>query len=105
MHQTLMGQAPADAQNCCSVYCICVALEGMSGDALKSSIAAKASMASVSLLVHAWKQETSVSQGNFSHSLAEWAMTACLFFAKDVRRLQAAKAAQKWEPFAVEELR
>ena len=44
-------------------------------------------------------------QGNFSHSLAEWALTACLFFAKDVRRLQAAKAAQKWEPFAVEELR
>ena len=46
-----------------------------------------------------------VLQGNFSHSLAEWAMTACLFFAKDVRRLQAAKAAQKWEPFSVEELR
>ncbi|KAK9824989.1 hypothetical protein WJX81_004929 [Elliptochloris bilobata] len=44
-------------------------------------------------------------KGNFSHSIAEWALTACLFFAKDVRRLQAAKAVQKWEPYAVEELR
>jgi len=44
-------------------------------------------------------------QGNFSHSLAEWALTACLAFAKDLPRLRAAKAASKWEPFAVEELR
>lgn len=44
-------------------------------------------------------------QGNFSHSLAEWALTACLTFAKDIPRLQAAKAARKWEPYAVEELR
>lgn len=44
-------------------------------------------------------------QGNFSHSLAEYTLAACNWFAKDFPRLRAQQKAKKWEPFDVEELR
>lgn len=44
-------------------------------------------------------------KGVYSHSLAEYALTACNWFAKDLPRLQAAKKAHNWDPYAVEELR
>ena len=44
-------------------------------------------------------------QGVYSNSLAEYALTACNWFAKDLPRLQRAKADRKWEPYEVEELR
>lgn len=44
-------------------------------------------------------------QGNFSHSLAEYTLTACNWFAKDLPRLRAQQKARQWKPFDVEELR
>ncbi len=44
-------------------------------------------------------------QGVYSDSLAEFALAACSYFAKDLPRLQRAKADKKWDPFEVEELR
>lgn len=44
-------------------------------------------------------------QGPYSHSLAEWAITACSYFAKDLPRLKAQQKDRKWEPYFVEELR
>jgi len=44
-------------------------------------------------------------QGTFSHSLAEYALTSCLYFAKCIPQLQANQRANKWEPLYVEELR
>ena len=44
-------------------------------------------------------------QGSFSHSLAEYTLAACNWFAKDFPRLRAQQKARKWEPFNVEELR
>ncbi|KAF6261211.1 hypothetical protein COO60DRAFT_801988 [Scenedesmus sp. NREL 46B-D3] len=44
-------------------------------------------------------------KGVYSHSLAEYALTCCSWFAKDFPRLLAAKAARNWEPYDVEELR
>eukprot|EP00879_Flechtneria_rotunda_P004882 GHRR01005156.1.p1 GENE.GHRR01005156.1~~GHRR01005156.1.p1 ORF type:complete len:377 (+),score=95.91 GHRR01005156.1:267-1397(+) len=44
-------------------------------------------------------------KGVYSHSLAEYAITCCNWFAKDFARLVAAKAARKWDVFEVEELR
>eukprot|EP00882_Tetradesmus_deserticola_P009275 GHRQ01009786.1.p1 GENE.GHRQ01009786.1~~GHRQ01009786.1.p1 ORF type:complete len:398 (+),score=168.14 GHRQ01009786.1:291-1484(+) len=44
-------------------------------------------------------------KGVYSHSLAEYALTCCSWFAKDFPRLLAAKAARSWEPYDVEELR
>ncbi len=44
-------------------------------------------------------------QGSFSHSLAEYTLAACNWFAKDFPRLRAQQKAKKWEPFNVEELR
>ncbi|CAL5219435.1 g1265 [Coccomyxa viridis] len=44
-------------------------------------------------------------KGNFSHSLAEYTLAACNWFAKDFHRLRAQQKAKKWEPFNVEELR
>ncbi|KAF8058054.1 ddh [Scenedesmus sp. PABB004] len=44
-------------------------------------------------------------KGVYSHSLAEYALTCCSYFAKDFPRLLAAKAAARWEPYDVEELR
>jgi phosphoglycerate dehydrogenase-like enzyme len=40
----------------------------------------------------------------FSRTLAEFALLAILYFAKDVPRLRRQQAARRWEPFAVEEL-
>uniref|UniRef100_A0A383VKK1 D-isomer specific 2-hydroxyacid dehydrogenase NAD-binding domain-containing protein n=1 Tax=Tetradesmus obliquus TaxID=3088 RepID=A0A383VKK1_TETOB len=44
-------------------------------------------------------------KGVYSHSLAEYALTCCSWFAKDFPRLLAAKAARSWAPYDVEELR
>lgn len=44
-------------------------------------------------------------KGVYSHSLAEYALTCCSYFAKDFPRLLAAKAAKNWDPYDVEELR
>ncbi|KAF5840915.1 hypothetical protein DUNSADRAFT_15114 [Dunaliella salina] len=44
-------------------------------------------------------------KGVYSNSLAEYALTACNWFAKDLPRLQRAKAARNWDPYEVEELR
>ncbi|KAF5840020.1 D-isomer specific 2-hydroxyacid dehydrogenase [Dunaliella salina] len=45
------------------------------------------------------------SKGVYSSSLAEYALAACSWFAKDLPRLQRAKAERKWDPYEVEELR
>ncbi|CAL8467553.1 g7091 [Coccomyxa elongata] len=44
-------------------------------------------------------------KGNFSHSLAEYTLAACNWFAKDLPRLRAQQKAKQWTPFDVEELR
>mmetsp|Transcript_41935 Transcript_41935/g.133838 ORF Transcript_41935/g.133838 Transcript_41935/m.133838 type:complete len:293 (-) Transcript_41935:408-1286(-) len=44
-------------------------------------------------------------KGVYSHSLAEYVLTCCNWFAKDLPRLQAQKADARWEPYDVEELR
>ena len=44
-------------------------------------------------------------QGAFSHSLAEWALTACSWFAKDLPRLKRQQKDRNWESYYVEELR
>eukprot|EP00197_Chlamydomonas_leiostraca_P013645 CAMPEP_0202860326 /NCGR_PEP_ID=MMETSP1391-20130828/2081_1 /ASSEMBLY_ACC=CAM_ASM_000867 /TAXON_ID=1034604 /ORGANISM="Chlamydomonas leiostraca, Strain SAG 11-49" /LENGTH=334 /DNA_ID=CAMNT_0049539481 /DNA_START=126 /DNA_END=1130 /DNA_ORIENTATION=- len=44
-------------------------------------------------------------KGVYSHSLAEYTLTACSWFAKDFPRLARAKAEARWEPYDVEELR
>ncbi|KAK9866561.1 hypothetical protein WJX84_010448 [Apatococcus fuscideae] len=44
-------------------------------------------------------------RGAFSHSLAEWAITSCSWFAKDLPRMRANQKAHKWAPYDVEELR
>ena len=44
-------------------------------------------------------------QGNYSHSLAEYTLAACNWFAKDLPRLRAQQKAKQWQPFDVEELR
>lgn len=49
--------------------------------------------------------DTLLLQGSFSHSLAEYTLAACNWFAKDFPRLRAQQKAKKWEPFDVEELR
>jgi len=43
-------------------------------------------------------------RGAFSSALAEFALAALLFFAKDLRRLVAQQAAGAWEPFDMERL-
>ena len=43
-------------------------------------------------------------RGVFSRSLAEFAMTGMLWFAKDVRRMRRQHREQKWEKFTVREL-
>ena len=44
-------------------------------------------------------------RGVYSSSLAEWALFAAAFFAKDLPRMLAAKADARWAPYDVEELR
>mmetsp|Transcript_14448 Transcript_14448/g.34835 ORF Transcript_14448/g.34835 Transcript_14448/m.34835 type:complete len:454 (-) Transcript_14448:500-1861(-) len=44
-------------------------------------------------------------KGQFSSSLAEYAMMACSYFAKDVPRLLKQKGAKVWDDFDIEELR
>lgn len=44
-------------------------------------------------------------QGAYSHSLAEWALTACSWFAKDLPRIKRQQKDRNWEPYYVEELR
>ena len=44
-------------------------------------------------------------QGNYSHSLAEYTLAACNWFAKDLPRLRAQQKAKQWQPYDVEELR
>jgi phosphoglycerate dehydrogenase-like enzyme len=44
-------------------------------------------------------------RGIYSGSLAEWALFACAYFAKDLPRLLAAQATATWAPYDVEELR
>eukprot|EP00210_Caulerpa_lentillifera_P003429 g3272.t1 len=44
-------------------------------------------------------------KGAYSHSLAEFSLFACNYFAKNCARLMTAKKAKKWEQFEVEELR
>lgn len=43
-------------------------------------------------------------KGQFSSSLAEYALMACSYFAKDIPRLMRQQAAGVWEPYNVEEL-
>jgi len=42
--------------------------------------------------------------GDFSRILAEFVMSAVLFFAKDLRRMLRSQAAARWDPFDVDEL-
>lgn len=44
-------------------------------------------------------------KGQFSSSLAEYALMACSYFAKDLPRLMKQQSERKWEPYDVEELR
>ena len=44
-------------------------------------------------------------KGQFSSSLAEYVMTACSYFAKDIPRLLQQKGAKVWNDFDIEELR
>ena len=44
-------------------------------------------------------------KGVYSHSLAEFTLTCCSFFAKDFPRLLRQKADANWAPYDVEELR
>ena len=44
-------------------------------------------------------------RGVYSHSLAEYALTCCSWFAKDLPRMRASQKAGKWDKFDVEELR
>lgn len=44
-------------------------------------------------------------KGVYSHSLAEAAITYCLWFAKDLPRMRAAQQRRAWDPYDVEELR
>ena len=44
-------------------------------------------------------------RGCFSHSLAEFCLFGCKYFALDFPRLQRAKAACSWDPYEVDELR
>ena len=44
-------------------------------------------------------------KGQFSSSLAEYALFACSYFAKDLPRLMRNQKAKIWDPFNVEELR
>ncbi|KAG2433121.1 hypothetical protein HYH02_012823 [Chlamydomonas schloesseri] len=44
-------------------------------------------------------------KGVYSHSLAEYCLTACNWFAKDLPRLRRQQSEAKWEPYDVEELR
>lgn len=44
-------------------------------------------------------------KGVYSHSLAEYTLTACNWFAKDLPRLCRAQKEHLWEPYDVEELR
>jgi len=44
-------------------------------------------------------------RGVYSSSLAEWALFAAAYFAKDLPRMLAAKADSRWAPYDVEELR
>eukprot|EP00571_Detonula_confervacea_P014272 CAMPEP_0172300514 /NCGR_PEP_ID=MMETSP1058-20130122/2587_1 /TAXON_ID=83371 /ORGANISM="Detonula confervacea, Strain CCMP 353" /LENGTH=435 /DNA_ID=CAMNT_0013010309 /DNA_START=36 /DNA_END=1343 /DNA_ORIENTATION=- len=44
-------------------------------------------------------------KGQFSSSLAEYAMMACSYFAKDIPRLISQKGAKVWNDFDIEELR
>ena len=44
-------------------------------------------------------------KGVYSHSLAEYALTCCNWFAKDLPRMRAAQKRGVWEPYEVEELR
>ena len=46
-----------------------------------------------------------VAQGAYSHSLAEWALTACSWFGKDLPRLKRQQKERNWESYYVEELR
>lgn len=43
-------------------------------------------------------------KGQFSSSLAEYALLACSYFAKDIPRLMRQQQAARWEPYNVEEL-
>ncbi|PNH07305.1 D-2-hydroxyacid dehydrogenase [Tetrabaena socialis] len=44
-------------------------------------------------------------KGVYSHSLAEYCLTAASWFAKDLPRMRRQQAAANWEPYEVEELR
>eukprot|EP00210_Caulerpa_lentillifera_P003427 g3270.t1 len=44
-------------------------------------------------------------KGAYSHSVAEFSLFACNYFAKNCARLMTAKKAKKWDQFEVEELR
>lgn len=44
-------------------------------------------------------------RGVYSHSLAEYALSCCLWFAKDLPRMRAAQKGKQWDQYEVEELR
>lgn len=44
-------------------------------------------------------------RGVYSHSLAEYALACCLWFAKDLPRMRAAQRGRRWDQYEVEELR
>lgn len=68
-------------------------------------ISQKTSLREAVILAACDKSTSKTVQGAFSHSLAEYAMTACLYFAKCIQELQANHKKGKWEPLYVEELR
>lgn len=59
----------------------------------------------IMLVVAVYADCLAMLQGAYSHSLAEWALTACSWFAKDLPRLKQQQKDRNWEPYYVEELR
>ena len=56
-------------------------------------------------LVESEQVKVTNARGVYSHSLAEYALTCCSWFAKDLPRMRASQKAGKWDKYDVEELR
>jgi phosphoglycerate dehydrogenase-like enzyme len=52
-----------------------------------------------------WTGTMTNAKGSFSEALAEYALTACLYFAKDLPRLLRQKGVKQWEKYTVRELK
>ena len=56
-------------------------------------------------LIESEQVKVTNARGVYSHSLAEYALTCCSWFAKDLPRMRASQKAGKWDKYDVEELR